>query len=322
MSRSISAGESIKLRARFKDDLGQIVQADEAYLHIYEPDEDTSDIDNAILVSGIPLYIGNGIFEYEYTVPSDAVTGVWQDVWYGVLPNQTVSGIFAFSVVNGGIAESIENQLYPNNIVSVTLTSDILALDGTSLSENYAFEFLTTTIPSYTNIRKIRLEAGGFLGGIEDDAIQTAILEASIEADVLTFATSITNNNLYQHARREYTTCLASFLLVQNTGNQLLKSKTLADLSVSYDTTGVNKMLDKLRSCVERWEPQLLAAGGAKSMAQPAYVVKGELDPDRPMVSRMWSPTDGISGRIPAANTRELPLGTRRSLRHFRPKWW
>lgn len=324
MSRSIRAGESIRLRARFRDDLGETVEAANTYVHIYEPDSNTSDISEAVLVSGVPSYLGEGIFEYEYPVTFDAEEGSWNDVWFGYSPNQVLSGIFTFEVVSGGTAETVDDQLQFNNLVIVTIPSGIMATDGTALSEEFEFEFLTTTSPSYTNIRKIRLEAGGFMNGIEEDAIQTAILEASIEADAITFATTATNNNVFQHARREYVTCLASYMLVQNTGNLMLKSKVLGDLEVEYDTRGLQGMLDKLRDCIDRWQPQVLTAGGAKAVSQPSYVVKGELDPDRPNVSRMWSAGNNgtINSRIPAANTRERPLGQRRYLRSFRPKWW
>jgi hypothetical protein len=305
--------------------LTEPVEATDVYLHIFEPNVNTSDPGYAILVSGVALYRGEGVFEYEYTVPSNATAGAWHDVWYGYSPNQTLSGLFTFDVVSTGYTEVVENQLFNNNVVVVTIPSGLMATDGTSLSEEYSFEFMTTTSPSYTNIRKVRLEVGGYISSVYDDAIQTAILEASIEADALTFVSTRTNSNVFQHARREYVSCLASYLLVQNTGNQMLKSKTLADLEVGYDTSGLRNVLDKLRECMGKWEPQIMAGGGAKALNQPSYVVKGELDPERPGVSRMWSSgADGtVNARIPAANTRLKSATQRRYLRTYtRIKWW
>jgi hypothetical protein len=187
---------------------------------------------------------------------------------------------------------------------------------------------MVVTSPSYTNVRKVRLEVGGFLTDIEDDTIQTSILEASLEADVLTFAKTETNSKLYLHARREYVTCLASAMLLSNLDNTLLKSKKLGDLAVDYDTAGLRDMLKKLSDCASKWLPQLIAAGGARASTQPMGVVKGAFDPDRPAVGRLWeSPVNGFtSGHSqPAANTKSRNADQRRYLNSFWPrprKWW
>jgi hypothetical protein len=325
--RTIRAGQPIKLRAQFKDDLNETAQASPVYIHVYEPDE-VLDISNAILVSGIPTYLGEGIFEYEYTVPSTGPGGIWTDVWYGTLTGQTLSGIFNFTVSADGAITEIDQQLHNNNLVTLTLTSGILATDGTGLSEEYTAEFMTTTNPSYTNLRKIRLEVGSFVVNLEDDVIQTSILEASIEANILSFTTTATNSDLFEHARREYTTCMASSILLNNLNNTSLRAKTLGDLHVEYDTNGIRDSLTRLQNCIDKWHPQLLAGGGVTAKRRPALVVKGILDPDRPDVSRSWQSTEdgSVSRRLPAANTRERASGERRSLRTYRnrlsKKWW
>lgn len=328
-NRNVRAGQSIRLLARFKDDLGDNAQAGDVYVHIFEPDEITTDLNNALVVSGVPTYRGDGIFEYEYTTPSCGPEGTWQDLWFGELTCQTLSGLFNFNVVADGAITSINNQLFVNNIIEVEVASGIMATDGTYLTDEYSLEFMTTTNPSHSSLRKVRLEVGSFITDLYDDVIQTAILEASIEADLLSFVTTKTNDNLYQHARREYTTCLASMYLIQNTSSNKLKSKTLADLSVDYDTSGGNDMLDRLRGCLDKWFPQLTSGGGANAAKRPGYFVKGGNDPDRPVVSRMWESTDNgsLSRRIPAANTKSYPSqNSRRKVRTFNPRnskrWW
>lgn len=327
-SRSVRAGETIKLRARFKDDLQQATEATDVFVHIFEPDEDTSNLANAFVVSGIPTYLGQGIFEYEFMTPACDSGGTWHDVWEGELACQDINAEFAFSVVDTGSFAALPCQLYDNDLVEVILPSGIMALDGSDLESPYSFEFMVTTSPSYTNVRKVRLEIGGFLGNIQDDTIQTAILEASLEADVLTFTTSVTNNNLFLHARREYTTCLASSMLLNNLGNLQLKSKTLADLSVSYDTNGIRDMLGKIQGCLEKWMPQLTSGGGARAASQPVMVVKGAFDPDRPAVGRLWeSENNGfvIGSPTPAANIKLRNQNQRRYLKTHYPRgkrWW
>lgn len=327
-NRMTRAGDAIRLRVQYKDEYGEPAQATDVYVHIFDPDADYTDLGEAYTVSGVPTYLGEGIFEYEFTAPTAGPDGTWHDLWIGQLLYQTVSGIMSFDVTTSGIVISFENQLYANDIVQVTVASGLQATDGTYLTDGYDLEFMTTTSPSYSSPRKVRLEVGALVENLPDMILEMAILEASLEADVLTFITGRYNDPLYQHARYEYTSCLAAATLLTNTGSLLLRSKTLADLSVTYDTNGVRDAMDKIRGCMELWKPQLLAGGGAKAITQPQYVVKGELDPDRPAVSRSWHSTDdgSISRRVPAANDRVTPKGKRRGRRLWSgansKKWW
>lgn len=320
-NRRIRAGQTLTLLARFKDDLGEGTQASGVYVHIFEPTIDTTDDSLATVVSGVPTYLGEGVFSYDYNIPYAGPEGAWHDKWIGTLNTQALEATLEFDVYTAGAFTALDNQLFVNDLVTVSIPSGIYATDGTYLESEYEFEFMTTTNPSYTNTRKVRLEAGGFLGSVEDDTIQTSILEASIEADVLTFTSIRTNSALYQHARREYVTCLASAMLVNNLGNMQLKGKTLGDLSVQYDTNGIRDMLGKLQECMEKWTGQLLAGGGARARTQPSYVVKGAADPDRPAIGRVWD----NRGAHPVANMRAKNQQTRRYLKTYWPrtkKWW
>lgn len=327
-NRNIRAGEILNLRARFRDELDQITEASDVFVHIFQPDIDVEDIGLAFVVSGIPTYLGQGIYEYNFTVPACGPEGVWHDKWEGNLACQSLETVFDFSVVTAGTFTPLENQLFNNDLVQITIPSGITALDSTVLEEEATFEFMTTTSPSYTNVRKVRLEVGGFINTVEDDTIQNSILEASIEADILTFMKTATNSKLYNHARREYVTCLAASNIVSNLGNLLKKSKTLGDLSVTYDTSMMKNMLDKMYDCMNKWMPQLISAGGAKAATQPSYVVKGEADPDRPTIGRLWeSDRNGIvtGNGTPVANIKARNSSQRRYLNTYWPrtkKWW
>lgn len=312
-------GEQIALRARFLDETGTPVTATNVTVSIFEPGKDTTDPLQAIVSNAPATSLGQGIYEYIYTVPTTATVGAWADVWSGDLVSQTLSATFSFSVISGEIVTS-ETQLHENNLVFVKIDSGILSTTGVALDAPYEFQFLTTTTPSYTSIRRILLEVGGLIGDQYDDTIQLAILEASLDADVMTFST-ITNSEMFQHARREYTTCLASLILLLNLGPSL-KSKTLGDLSVQYDPSNIDNAIDRLKNCVNRWEDQLVAGGDAIGSRMPIGFVKGSRDPDRPIVARSFeSATEpGIAQGVPAANTRVNPQWSRRYLRTWRKR--
>lgn len=320
--RGAPAGTSIRLRARFKNDLQVPSEANNVFVHVFPPDTEDFDLSNAESVSGVASYLGAGIFEYTYSIPADAEDGIWYDMWQGDLTYQTVSGIFNFEVTASGIVEEVPNQLNINNFVHVVVASGIQALDGSTLTEPYEIEFMTITSPSYSNTRKVRLAIGGFIASLYDDTIQQTILEASLEADAINFQKVYANTDLFIHARREYVTCLASKMLLTNlTAKHMLRSKSLADLSVTYDPTALNNTLAQLDDCLMKWQAQIIAGGGARSSQQPQMVIKGQYDPDRPIVGRIWSSNEEgvISRRYPAANTKIRPWGQRRVVKTYWP---
>jgi len=327
MNREVIAGQEIDLRVRFKDDLGDPAVASGVWIHIFEPGVDTSEEVNAFVSSsGQVEYIGEGIFEYSFTTPGTATEGTWSDLWSGILNGQVISEEFNFEVYNAGELEYLTNQLYNNNLVEVTLSSGIMATDGTYLDDGYSFEFLTETDPAYTNLRKVKLEIGSYLEDLSDLTLQLAIFEASLEVDQISFETD-QNTEFYQHARREWTTCKVAFTLLDNIASHGLKSKTLDNLHVEYDTNAVNRTILRIMDCLQKWEPQVIAGGYALDAQQPVRFVKGEYDYDRPIVGRMWAPTNdnaGVSDKRPGANYMDKLSSSRRFERAFksRKRFW
>jgi hypothetical protein len=327
MSREVIAGQEIDLRARFRDDLNEPAVASGVWIHIFEPDADTSEEANAVFSSsGQVEYIGEGIWQCSYETHSTAIEGTWTDLWSGILNGQVISDTFNFSVYTAGDVEEIGNQLYANNLIEVTLTSGIMATDGTYLTDGHSFEFLTETDPSYTSIRKLKLEIGSYIEDLPDLTLQLAILEASLEADEITFETE-RNSDFYEHSLREWTTCKVSFTLLDNITSHGLKSKTLDNLRVEYDTNAINRTLMRIMDCLQKWEPQVIAGGYSKQSQQPVYVVKGEYDFDRPVASRLWAPTTdttGTSDKRPGANYVDKLSDSRRFEKVFknRKKFW
>lgn len=321
MSREVIAGNKINLRARFRDDLQEAALASGVSVHVFDPDA-THPLDVAAAYLNVydPTYLGEGIYQYEFYVPDDADEGTWHDLWYGTLNTQLLSGEFSFEVYAAGEAVELGEQLGINNIIEVTLSSGIRGADGTYLSDGYSFEFMTTTSPTYTTIRKVKLEAGGFLSDLPDLTIQLSILEASLEADQLNF-TSSRNESFFQHARREWVTCKTAVGLIDNITSHAIKAKRLGDLEVEYDSGAVLKTISRMMECLGKWEPQLIAGGYALDSQQPVYAVKGYYDPDRPNIGRLWSDMDNsLSDRVPGANTKDVESTSRRYKNVFKSK--
>jgi len=322
INRSQGLGQTISLRAQIYDDQTIPIQASGVTVYIFEPSVETTDLDNAI-TSGSATNWAGGIYYYNYDIASDATKGTWSDLWYATLNGQLLSGLFSFDVVDAGSLSSLSlGQLHYNNEVTITLSSGILATDGASLENGYEFSFLTEITPCYTSSDKVVLEAGGAFPNISDSVIYRAILEASLEAGILSFAGNM-NNNFFIHARREWTTCKAAAILASNAkAGNLVGQKSLGDFSVSYNLNALNDLLDRIAACLGKWEAQLRTGGFATR--PPAMVVKGELDPDRPQIGRLWrtTATGNISRRIPAANEKNNTPDSRRWRNDFSSSRW
>ena len=102
--RSVSGGGEIRLRARFLDDLGVEATASGVFLHIWDANGtvDFDDLSSAYQSNISPTYLGNGIYQYDFSVPIDAVEGTWKDGWTGLLNQQSLEESFTFTVYAGG----------------------------------------------------------------------------------------------------------------------------------------------------------------------------------------------------------------------------
>lgn len=307
----VKAGQSSRLRVQFTDAAGDPIEATSVTVDLFDPDQDT-DTDTPVVEDLVPVFLGNGIFEVTFTAPTTP-DGTWRDRWTGTIFDTETTTLFSFELVNTGAIISYPVQgLRENTLVEVLLTTDITSSTGTALEEEINFFYTTTLTPFYSSARKVRLDSGGLLGTISDYAISLAILEASIEADIMTFAPTNVNNNMFVHARRQYVTCLAAQMLAGNVlaNGGVLKSKSLSDFKVEYDTGIIANLLNRLEDCLTKWSPQLQTGGGARAIGRPQMVIKGELDPDRPTIGRLWY---GIApGEQPFGNNKYRTVNSRR----------
>jgi hypothetical protein len=320
--RRARAGTNIVLRAKITDDVGAVATASGVYTLLYGPDATVEDKEDPGLAlhSGNPTYWTDGIYELPYSIPADAEGGTWSDLWFATLNGQELEGEFAFEILADAVVLPVDSQLPINSFVDVTVASGVWGLDGSLLEEPFEFTFMTTISPAYTDINKVKLETGAAIPRVTDDTISTAILEASIEADFLNWAKTNLNDGLFQHARREWTTCRAASMLAVNAkSSMLVLSKSLADLRVSYNPAALDDLLGRIRDCLSRWELELISGG--RAVQTPGGVIKGEWDPDRPAIGRDWLSTDwgSASQRLPIGNRKVQPVNSRRIKKTARP---
>lgn len=306
----IRLNESGKLRIQFIDANQEPIQADNVYVDIFNPGLDPN-VDTPSQSNLIPTYLGNGIFELAFTPSSTG--GIYIDKWYGEILGTPTIGLLNFQVISSGSITNYSSAgLIENSLVTIFLSKEIASLTGINLSEDIEIVFTTLYNPLYSSVRKVRLEAGGLLVTVPDDTINLAILEASLEADILSFRVHAINTAMFEHARRQYVTCLAAYMLISNVlvSGGIKKSKKLSDFEVEYDHSMIPAMLDKLNNCLAKWTAQVQTGGGARATQSSRMVVKGELDPDRPAVGRLWRPVG--AGQLPIGNGKNRYWGSRR----------
>jgi hypothetical protein len=219
-------------------------------------------------------------------------------------------------------------QLYNNNIVVITLDKDIADTQGNTLGSDYISYFSTPYTPLYSSLRRVQLDLGPLITDLREETIMFAILEASLYADAITFATTILNTNYFYHARREFVTCMAELTLVKALMGDASSSdkmyKKLGDLAISRDGagSGLDNTRNRLEDCLGYWRIAVETGGNVAPDASvpPGTTVKGSTASDAISVSRSWEPTTRVGYRVPAANTNvsRTDSSARRRYRTFR----
>lgn len=336
-------GNSIVLSAQFLDAGGNYTDPTDLKISVYpvgnspeDPDTTTSDawVYNVTTSSGgsgpladesrLIIRISEGKFTFTFPIPDDSDLGAAFDRWEGIVDSEELDATFSFTIVGGGSVGT--TQLYNNNAVYLTISKYIYALDGSHMSDDYNAYFTTAYTPMYSSIRRVRLDLGRFIANVPDDTINLAIFEAGLVADANCY-NSIVNSNIFNVAKREYTTCLAELTLAKALlGDSSISEKlykSLADFSVSRGglSDSLKDAIDKFEDCVVRWEITLQTGGDLApgQSLRPRFSVKGALAEDRIMVSRVWEPSSGIGMGDSAANS-EKPYTSRRALRTFKSR--
>jgi hypothetical protein len=263
----------------------------------------SSEIDDTTVQSGVSV-----------SVVTEAVLGE---------PDVTASGILAADPQVSGSTLNVvvaEDQVFQNNLVTVTVDSTVTGANGVALGSDYSFSFTTTYTPYYCTERRLRVMIGSYIADIDPDTVNAAIYIASVEAGHLTWNKDNITDEYYKFARSQWVCCRAASILLSNASalKGAVRSKRLGDLTVEYDTTSggvdVSAPLRKTEECMARWEG-VIQAGGRQVMA-PKAVIKGDAEIERFAFGRGW--TQAVNPNHPAANTKVRYQNGRR----WRKAWW
>lgn len=307
-------GQTVTLRATYRDGAGNLIDVDSGYPDIYIYDEETTaaTIDAAVaaedysgasysIESASVTRISKGFYEASWAVGAAYDTGPWSDLWVAKIGGVTVTSYFNINVVSVG---TVTIQTISNNmLIVVTLDSSIAGTSGNKLSEEQHLTFSTKYSPYYSSPDLVRLDCGSWLDTIPDDTISLMIHWSSIEADMIAVASK--QGSLFANARTKFVTydCALRCLTVPvNIGG---KQKQLGDLMIKNDSTFL-EVISELKENREKWF-RVVNAKGSIVPGQglgPVSAIKGRYDPDRVRQGRMWHNPKDFPYAQPAANTR------------------
>ena len=307
MSRRTYQDGSVTLVVRLIDGDGNLIAPDSApTVDIFPPGYDPRvsgvvDGDALLLAQAVTLE-ETGIYTYTYTTDADDDTGTYYDRWHWTEDTIVQEYTFEFAVL-----ERVNLQSYNpmnNHLIRVVLDSTV-ASDTTAeeLGADYTMHFSYVMDPMYASARLLDLEAGAYIQDVPDDTLDTNILLASKEADILTFVNSADNTSYFNYVRQRYTVCRALFRILGNLYSKYMKRKRLADLDVTYGDS-IQEKLNHVSNCVAEFERVLNSKGNMTpdTGLRPAVTIPGLYDADRPAFGRGWQ-----VGDRPMANTKDYP---------------
>ena len=215
-------------------------------------------------------------------------------------------------------------RLKENRLIFVTVKG-LKAVDGTEMSEPVSVYFSTKMTPLYSNVMRVRLRAGEFLGDIPDITILQMVKHFSEEAGTLDVRQDVSGSNpLYERYRSRWVTLSVVLTLLTGTAVNSNMQKRLGDLSISR-SKAADEILKELRRELRELSSILEDGGYYGRDAESA--VKGISHPDRPGLGRTWaSPDKFLTRGVPAANNRDIfirssdGLPESKTRRHYKPK--
>jgi len=307
MSRITYQDGSLTLIVRIIDGNGTLITPDSLpTIDIFPPGFDPRvagvvDGDALLLAQAVTLE-DTGVYTYTYTTVPDTDIGTYYDRWHWTEDGIAQEYTFEFTVL-----ERINLQSYNpmnNQIIRVVLESTIgTSTTSETLSADYQMHFSYVMTPMYASSQLLELEAGAYIQDIPDDTLDTNILLASLEADILTFETTTGANSYFNYVRQRYTVCRALFRILGNLYSKYMKRKRLADLDVTYGDAIIDK-LNQVSNCASEFELVLNSKGNLSphTSLRPGITIPGLYDADRPAFGRGWQVGDS-----PGANTKDYP---------------
>lgn len=248
---SILPGETIRLRALFKDRAGNfLTPTGSPSVYIYDDSvdsdvvaEEVEDETYASALAGplVATQAAPGFWYVDYEVPEGSDTGTWSDVWVATIEGSTYQEILSFYVEYE--IDITSQPVDVNSMLVIELKDSIASTSAVTLDETQLF-FTVTYDPYYSSPDQVRSQAGPWINYLTDAAIALLIHWSSKEADFLKNKTP-KNWSDYKFARSMFVTFDTILKIVNQPGGGLEagfasgRKKELGDLKITDGTPNV-----------------------------------------------------------------------------------
>jgi len=123
-----------------------------------------------------------------------------------------------------------------------------------NLGSTYEFTYRTALYPLLTTIRAVRRRLGNAVSQISDRLIDEYILDASIDFICRFNNCQVAESMFHDYAVVDYITCVVAKALLSDIGRGyvgIVKQRTLGDLDIVYDLSGLRELLSDLQECAD-----------------------------------------------------------------------
>jgi hypothetical protein len=346
----VNLGQDVRLRTLFTDTSGAPMAPDALPdLYFYDSSVDPAlrdaDIASATFANAsagpvVPTLLSTGYYEYVYTVPAIGPTGVWSDVWHGVVSGNDVVGFQSFTVRD---AVTLTQQQIPgNSMILLELSSNITNAAGTvPLTGTTQLFYLNRLTPLHASPDMIRARVGPWISYLPDDTLVLMIHMSSKAADFLQGAKARNQADL-QFAKAQYVICDTALKALSYQGhgqdpataarNSGGGKKQLGDLSITASSNSASDsivevddyILQDIMECRDEWG-RVVNAGGNIVPGESFGITgaqRGKYDPARRGTGRLWEDPRQFHYPQPTVNARG-PKDTRNGrMGFYRPGYF
>jgi hypothetical protein len=191
-----------------------------------------------------------------------------------------------------------------NTRIEITIQPWALkALDGTELSDSVLGVWFSKFNPLYSHPMALETHAGKIVSKVPPSLLKLAIFETSKYMDAIINPCAGEEDPFFKQVRWRYATLRSILMIISQThGVSSVTRKVLGDFEIEFDNSANdNNLISRILRDLAELEPIVISGGclGMGTSYGPQGMVKGSLDPYRPIFGRTWwTPLEGEASAV------------------------
>lgn len=192
----------------------------------------------------------------------------------------------------------------------------IRALDGSKVSESVMGIWFSKFNPLYSHPFAMETESGKIVSKVPHALLKLAIFETSRYMDAISNPCLGDLDPYFKQIKWRYATLRSILTIISETnGVNSVAKKVLGDFEIEFDNSpNETNLISRIIRDLAELEPIIVSGGclGLGTSYGPQGMVKGSLDPYRPVFGRTWwTPLKGESGGVTGKYSPGFRAGSR-----------